>query len=136
MKCLQFSFQFLNLYLKFMGTIIFPVLLWDLSYSVVIPEMWCKLPKELEACSSNPWESESVRKMGGVVAVCVADHGENLFCVLFTRKKVRQLKLSSEIAKAKNVAKVAKAYLKGDKSSTDDSRFHINVNFCQMFPLL
>jgi hypothetical protein len=44
------------------------------------------------------------------------------FYVLFTRKKVRQLELSSEIAKAKNVAKVAEAYLKGDKSSTDDSR--------------
>ncbi len=61
-------------------------------------------------------------KIGGVVAVCVADHGENLFCVLFPIQKVRQLELSSEIAKAKNVAKVAEAYLKGDKSSTDDSR--------------
>jgi hypothetical protein len=35
---------------------------------------------------------------------------------------VRQLELSSEVAKAKNVAKVAEAYLKGDKSSIDDSR--------------
>ncbi len=36
--------------------------------------------------------------------------------------KVRQLQLSSKIATAKNVAKVAEDYLKGDKSSADDSR--------------
>ncbi|CAK9197391.1 unnamed protein product, partial [Sphagnum troendelagicum] len=35
---------------------------------------------------------------------------------------VRQLQLSSKIATAKNVAKVAEDYLKGDKSSADDSR--------------
>jgi hypothetical protein len=35
---------------------------------------------------------------------------------------VRQLQLNSKIATAKNVAKVAEDYLKGDKSSADDSR--------------